>query len=162
MIDLIDKKILRFVQDDLPLTSRPYADFSKRENISESEIVSRLRRLKESGVIRRYGAVVRHRKAGYSANAMVVWMVHKHKLDEAASILNKSDSVSHLYERKTFPGWDYNLYSMIHAKSDEDLVVTLSSFVQQLDSMISEYMILRSIREFKKTSMKYFIEENDL
>ena len=157
MIDAIDKKILRFVQEDLPLTPNPFTEFSKKENISEDKIISRLKKLKEDGVIRRFGAVVRHHKAGYTANAMVVWMVDESSVDDAAKILYESDSVSHLYARKKFQGWDFNLYSMVHAQSEDDLKNTLNGFVEQLKGMHSDHMILRSIREFKKTSMKYFV-----
>lgn len=158
MVDSIDRKIIRFVQDDLPLVSRPYAYFAHQEGISEEEVCNRLQSLSERGIIRRFGAVVRHQKAGYKSNAMVVWMVDESLCDDAAEILGASDAVSHLYERKTFPDWKYNLFSMIHAKSDSELEHIIDNFAQALKNIAQDYKVLRSVREFKKTSMKYFTE----
>lgn len=158
-MDEIDREILLFVQDDLPLQSGPYAALAEKLDISEEEICSRLAGHIESGVIRRFGAVLRHGKAGFVANALVVWDVDESRLDEAAAVLAGSDAVSHLYARPVFEGWPYGLYSMIHARDDEELNGLIDTFAGELAGMVNGHKVLRSKREFKKTSMKYFTGE---
>jgi DNA-binding Lrp family transcriptional regulator len=161
MLDAIDETVLLFAQGDLPLMPRPYADLARTIEISEEEICSRLRRFNESGLIRRFGAILRHDKAGYRANAMVVWKITGGKQDEAAAILAKDDAVSHLYSRPAFPGWPCNLFSMLHARDENELAGILSNLRRRLSQYSDANRVFRSIREFKKTSMKYFAEDND-
>ncbi|HDS31175.1 MAG TPA: Lrp/AsnC family transcriptional regulator [Firmicutes bacterium] len=159
MIDEIDRQILLFVQDDLPLESRPYAMLSEKLGISEDEICARLRKFSKGGLIRRFGAIIRHAKAGYSANAMVVWRIDESDLDKAAAILTESDSVSHLYARQPSADWQFNLYSMIHARDDSELTSIIKSLAGKVGSLCDEYRILKTIREFIKSSMMYFKED---
>jgi siroheme decarboxylase len=160
MIDPVDREILLFVQEDLPLDPHPYAKLSERLTISENEICSRLVRFHETGLIRRFGAILRHEKAGFKANAMVVWRVDEGDLDKAGSILATSISVSHLYSRPTFDNWPFNLYSMIHARDNDDLENIINNLATMVGSLSHEYRILKSIREYKKTSMNYFTEDS--
>ncbi len=155
-MDKVDREILLFIQGDLPLVSKPYAEFAKGLGIDEIEVCDRIAGYVESGLIRRFGAVLRHGKAGYSANALVVWEVDDAKRDEAASVLAESDAVSHLYARPAFKEWPYNLYSMVHARSEDELKRLTGSFVEKLAGLVKSHRVLRSVREFKKTSMKYF------
>ncbi|MEK9134342.1 MAG: Lrp/AsnC family transcriptional regulator, partial [Pseudomonadota bacterium] len=74
-VDDADRRLLAAIQHGLPLTPRPYAEIGARLGLSEAQVIARLAHLKESGVIRRFGVVVRHHELGYSANAMVVWDV---------------------------------------------------------------------------------------
>lgn len=159
MIDSIDRKILLFLQDDLPLESRPYASLAEELAISEDEIIERVKKYIESGLIRRFGAILRHEKAGYSSNAMVVWEIDEEYVDEVADNIAEYDFVSHLYGRKAFPHWNYNLYSMVHARSDDELARNIKILVDCAGGYCKSYRVLRSLREFKKTSMKYFSEE---
>ena len=105
--------------------------------------------------MRRYAAVLRHRKAGYSANAMTAW-----KPNDSCNIdfFKESKHISHLYYRTIHPGrWEHPLFAMIHAKSDEEL----KSIIEELSakSGIKDFLALSSIREFKKKRVRYFSEE---
>jgi DNA-binding Lrp family transcriptional regulator len=158
-LDKIDKEILFFVQGDLPLTSNPFLGLADYIGVDEDEICGRIEDMKESGLIRRFGAIVRHRKAGFNANAMVVWKIAESKQDDAAAILAESDAVSHLYSRPAFPDWPSNLFSMIHAREEDELQELLNGFAEKLKAYSDEHKVLRTVREFKKTSMQYFMEE---
>lgn len=63
-------------------------------------------------------------------------------------------NVTHCYERKCYPEWPYNFYSMIHGKNREEIDIIINEFVHEIG--IKKYQILYSTEEFKKTSMKYF------
>ena len=87
MIDELDKKVIGIIQGDLPVDPRPFATMAERIGISEDEFVERVRSLKERGVIRRFGATLRHQDAGFSSNAMVAWLVPDHMVDKVGEIM---------------------------------------------------------------------------
>ncbi len=158
-MDKIDKEILNFVQGDLPFVTNPYLGLADFLESTEKEICVKIEGFIESGLIRRFGAILRHDKAGFKSNAMVVWKIKEGKRDEAAQILAGSDAVSHLYSRPGFPEWPSNLFSMIHARSEDELTGLIDGFRNELLEFSDEHRVLRTVREFKKTSMRYFTEE---
>ncbi|MFQ5761474.1 MAG: Lrp/AsnC family transcriptional regulator [Candidatus Bathyarchaeia archaeon] len=146
-----DEHVLAALQDGLPLTSEPFHEAAKQLQMSEKELLKHVKRLKNSGIIRRFGAVINHRKAGILANALVVWNVPADRLKEVASALSRDKHVSHCYQRQTIPGrWNYNLFTMMHGfdrQSVEARAKRLSRSVK-----VEDYMLLFSAKEYKKTS----------
>lgn len=97
----------------LPLESRPFAGFG----LPEVELIGTLRRWLGNGVVRRIGAVVRHRRLGYEANAMVVWDVPDAEAAEAGRRLAADPAVTLCYQRaRALPDWPFNLYCMVHGR----------------------------------------------
>ena len=155
-LDDIDKKVLACAQGDLDVCERPFDTWADKLGISVQEVISRLQALKEKGVIREVKAVLRHRKAGFRANAMVVWAVPPAQADGLGAQIASSASVSHCYEREGFA--PYTVFSMIHARTREEILET----VEGISSLtgIRDYQIFWSIRELKKTSMRYSFQED--
>jgi len=154
MIDEVDKKVIQLIQGDLPLDLRPFAVLADKAGISEEEFVERVASLKKRGIIRRFGATLRHQEAGFRSNAMVAWIVPKERIEEVGKAMSKFRAVTHCYERKTYTKWPYNLYTMIHGDDREkcrELAKKLSR-----KAGIQDYILLFSEKEFKKTSMQYF------
>ena len=54
-LDPTDKRILNRIQSDFPLTRRPYQTIAEDLDLSEDEVLKRVARLKEKGIIRRIG-----------------------------------------------------------------------------------------------------------
>jgi DNA-binding Lrp family transcriptional regulator len=154
MIDEIDKKVIALIQGDLPLDKRPFATMAKKIDLTEEEFLSRVKDLKRQGIVRRFGATLRHQEAGFSSNAMVAWVVPDDRVDEAGSILSKFPEVTHCYERRPQKDWQYNLYTMIHG-NNRDLCIQIAERMSQSIG-IDQYVLLFSEKEFKKTSMEYF------
>jgi DNA-binding Lrp family transcriptional regulator len=154
MIDEIDKKVIALIQGDLPLDKRPFATMAKKIDLTEEEFLSRVKDLKKQGIVRRFGATLRHQEAGFSSNAMVAWVVPDDRVDEAGSILSKFLEVTHCYERRPQKDWQYNLYTMIHG-NNRDLCIQIAERMSQSIG-IDQYVLLFSEKEFKKTSMEYF------
>lgn len=154
MIDDLDKKVISLIQGDLPLDSRPFAVMAKQIGITENEFVDRVLSLKQKGIIRRFGATLRHQEAGFNFNAMVAWMVPREKIDAIGEVVASFREVTHCYQREPQRDWKYNLYSMIHADSKDECYQIAQRISQQTG--IREYVLLFSEREFKKTSMEYF------
>lgn len=97
----------------LPLEARPFAGFGA----PEEEIIATLARWLAAGVVRRIGAVVRHRPLGYEANAMVVWDVPDDEAGGAGGRLAGDPAVTLCYRRaRALPAWPCNLYCMVHGR----------------------------------------------
>ena len=75
MIDARDRQLLEHIQLGLPVCPRPYAEIGRLCNMPEAEVIERLTRLKQQGLIKRMGVIVKHQQLGYCANAMIVWNV---------------------------------------------------------------------------------------
>ncbi len=153
-IDEIDKKVISFIQGDLPLESRPFAKLAERAGLSEEKFLERIKRLKREGIIRRFGATLRHQEAGYASNAMVAWRVPDHLVDKVGKSLARFRRVTHCYHRRPAKDWPYNLYTMIHGASKKECLELAEQMAQSVG--IKDYQVLFSKREFKKTSMQYF------
>ena len=154
MIDDVDKKVIRLIQGDLPLDLRPFAVLAEKAGISEEEFVERVASLKKKGIIRRFGATLRHQEAGFSSNAMVAWIVPEERIEDVGKTMAKFRAVTHCYQRKTFKTWPYNLYTMIHGDGRAKCREIAEEMSQKVS--IQDYILLFSEKEFKKTSMKYF------
>ncbi len=151
VLDEKDIVLLRATQDGIPLVAEPFRDIAKTSGLSEEEVISRLKRLKDEGVIRRFGASINNRKAGIVANAMVVWKVPQSRVEEVGEAFAKNERVTHCYVRKTVPDrWMHNLFTVLHGYDH----ATVEMMVKEMSNSIGieDYRILFSTREFKKTS----------
>ena len=152
-----DIPFVRALQEDLPLVARPFAALGEREGVGERALLDAAHRLLASGILRRYGATLRHREAGYRANAMAVWRVPEGRVEAAGRAAAGRREVSHCYERPAYPpAWPYQLFTMVHAHSQEELehaVAALGELIRPLDAAV-----LPTVREYKKVRLRYFIE----
>lgn len=154
MIDDLDKKVIRLIQGDLPVEESPFAVLAKQAGISEQDFIERVRNLKRKGILRRFGATLRHQKAGYDSNAMVAWLVPDERVDEVGHALARFREVTHCYQRRPQGDWPYNLFSMVHAGSREQCHKIAERMSEAV--LVKDYVLLFSEKEFKKTSMEYF------
>lgn len=149
-----DIEAIRALQRDLPLERRPFAVLAASAGMSEDELIARANRFLETGVMRRYAAVLRHRKAGFSANAMVAWKVPEDAIEAVGLKMADHPSVSHCYQRPTFPDWPYSIFTMIHGHAREDCEKVAREISESTET--GEYVLLFSTREFKKSRVRYF------
>ena len=154
MIDERDKSIIGLIQGDLPLKKRPFAELAESVGMTEEEFLARIRSLKESGIIRRFGATLRHQEAGFSSNAMVAWIVPEDKIEEVGHAMAGFKEVTHCYQRRPQKDWRYNLFTMVHG-DDKEACFRVAKRMSQVTGM-KDYTLLFSEKEFKKTSMAYF------
>ena len=149
-----EKKVIYELGGDLGDGPRPFADLGRRVGLSEEEVLEIVRDLDRRGFLRRFGATLRHQRSGFTANAMVAWEVDPDHVDEIGDRFAALSEVSHCYRRRTAPGWTKNLYTMIHAAAEQD-ILDLAARMSQTDG-VKDYEILFSHQELKKTSMRYF------
>jgi len=153
MLDDLDRRIIRRVCGDIGESLHPFRQMAQELGIEEAQLLARLQRYAETGTLRRFGAILRHQKAGFVANGMSVWNVPDADVDRVGRQMAQHREVSHCYERPRPPGWPYNLYGMIHGRTREECRAVADRISREV--AIDDYQVLFTVREFKKTSMVY-------
>lgn len=150
-------RLIKLLQHNIEFVSEPFAHITQYLNISYLQLFEMIEELQEAGVMRRYASILNHRKAGFNANAMVVWDIKEEQAEEIGQEVASFSSVSHCYLRPKYDNWQYNLFSMIHGKSQEET----QSVIDQIKKRITHngYMPLYSSREFKKVRICYFSDD---
>jgi len=146
--------VIKALQKDIAVTSEPYKEATEKLGLEYDTFFAIAHELKESGVMRRFATILNHRKAGFGANAMSVWSVPEAKGEEIGRQMAEFSAVSHCYLRPSYPNWPYNLFAMVHAKTQEACDALIEEMAKE--SGLSEYGKLYSTREFKKQRLVYF------
>lgn len=150
----LDKSLIRVLQRDLPIESHPFDALSRAAGVSVEQLLTAAKRYLEIGWMRRFSAVLRHRSAGFGANAMTAWAVPAEECDAFGALAATFTGVSHCYRRPTFDDWRYSMFTMIHGQSPEQCEAVIAALKEK--SGIGDYAILYSTKEFKKVRVQYF------
>ncbi len=155
MISELDKQIINRLGKDLPLCSYPFRRIAREIDIEEETLLGKIREYQAKGWMRRFSAALNHTcfKTAFT-NAMGVWCVRQNRIQKVGRIMASFKEVSHCYERITYPGWKYNLYTMIHASSKERCEAVARRISEETG--VREYELLYTSQEFKKISPVYF------
>ena len=154
-----DKDAIRGMQEDLALVPRPYDAIAQELGMTTSELFVLAKDFQDRRIMRRYSAVLHHRRSGFKANAMIVWKVPEERGEEVGLIMAKHDAVTHCYERPTFPDWPYTHFTMVHATTPEGCE-EINNEISEATG-ITERLVLYSTREYKKTRVRYFVPDYD-
>ncbi len=147
-----EKRLVARIAPGLPLVPRPYA----RLGLPEDAVLATLRRWLELGIVRRIGAVLRHRRLGYEANAMVVWNVPDDEVSAAGRRLAADPAVTLCYRRaRAAPDWPYNLYCMVHGRERSRVVYEVKRINMMLDLDRYPRLVLFSKRCFTQRAAHY-------
>ncbi len=150
-----ERTILQQLQDCVPLSLTPYDDIAQQAGVEPEFVLSLIQEMKDKGYIRRFGATLRHQKAGYGCNAMVAWYVEEGMDSKTiGAVMAARPEISHCYERKNCMDWPYNIYTMIHGRTKDHCLQVVTELVAQTG--VTQYDMLFSTKELKKTSMHYF------
>lgn len=155
-----DRAAIRELQEDLPLVSRPFDAMAQRLGLSTAQMFALAQEFQDRRIMRRYSAVLHHRRSGFRANAMVVWKVPLERSEEVGRAMAQHPAVTHCYERPAFPDWPYTHFTMVHATTQEQCEEVAREISQATG--ITDRLLLYSTREYKKTRVRYFVEDYDL
>ncbi len=144
-LDETDRIILQMLQDDFPIVQEPWLEISNRLNISEGEVISRLKRLIEAGTILKIGPIFDASRIGLKAATLVAMRVPKNKVNDVARVINEYDNVSHNYERED----EYNVWFTLAASSNSELAMILDEIKQKTGMKDLDVLDLPTIRRFK-------------
>lgn len=155
MLTEIQKSIVKILQEDIPHSKEPFSDIATNLGITEENLFKEINFLIDQGFLRRMGAVLAHRKIGLNYNPMIVIETKEEYINDLGEKIAAFQEVTHCYNRPRMEDFPYDLYAMIHCNSEEEA----SEIVKKItnDDRIISYKLLYSTKEYKKTSMKYFI-----
>lgn len=166
-IDNIDRYIIRCLQTGLPICSRPFKLIAERLKIegltsgftlTEQQVIERIELLGSTDCIKRLGVIVRHHELGYRANAMVVWNIPDEEIAQVAQCISRHEFVTLCYQRpRHLPEWPYNLFSMIHGKDHEEVLLRVKEISAHCNSAY-RHEILFSKRRFKQRGAQHQIK----
>ena len=155
-LDEHDIAVVRATQGPMPVVSEPYAPAAERLGVPVAEVLERLGSLRERGGLRRVAAILYHRRAGFSANGMGVWVVPEADILETGKRMAAFRGISHCYQRPTYRDWPYSVFTMAHGRSKDECDAILDSIAAATG--IAERATLYSSTEFKKVRMLYFTD----
>lgn len=157
--DARDVALFGALQAGLPLVSRPYAALGALAGYSEAEVIARLGEWRDAGLIKRLGVIVRHRHLGYRANAMVVFDVPDHRVQEVARGLCGLPFVTLCYRRpRRGAEWPYNLFCMIHGQGRPRVEAQIRGMIETCGLRDLPTATLFSTRCFKQRGARYALE----
>ncbi len=155
MLSILDRKIIRVISQDIPLVKEPFTQMALQLGIKEQLFLELIKRYKKNRLLRKFCASLNHKKIGFTHNAMVVWNIENSLITKVGKIMAAFAAVSHCYQRKKAPDWNYNLYSMVHAKTNRGCLKIIGEISKKINC--TDYRILFSSEEYKKSAPKYFM-----
>ncbi|HEX30567.1 TPA: Lrp/AsnC family transcriptional regulator [Candidatus Poribacteria bacterium] len=143
-----ERELLRELSD-IPIVKRPFREIAEKLRVSEEWVLRKIEELMGSGAIRRFGVILNHFRAGFSENALLLWRTETP--GELGMKFAALPWVSHCYRRRSYPQLNYQLYTMVHAGTREEL---LERIKRMREIAGSEPLVLLTRRCFKKSSFE--------
>src|SRR5215203_1224880 len=97
-----DKAAIRALQEDVPLTPRPFDLWGRQVGLTHEDLLERAYDLRDRKIMRRFSAVLYHYQA-----------------------------VSHCYQRPTYEDWPYSVFSMVHGRTVEECENVLTAMSEE-------------------------------
>ena len=149
-LSILEKEVLRALVHEFPICKEPFKEIADKLGISQEEVIAITKKLLEKKVIRRLGITLRQRFAGIEGNAMVAWKIPEELVEEVGSFLASKPWVSHCYIRETVEGWNYNLYTMVHGKNEEEVLNRVKEVADRFN--LKDFEVLFTEKEIIRKS----------
>lgn len=149
-------RLIRELQKQFPLWERPFKVIGEKIGLEEQDVLLMTGKLKAEKRLKRISAALSHHKVGYSINSMVVWDVKEEDMDKLPESVLSCKNLSHCYLREKDRDFDYNFYTMLHARTEDEYHSIMDMLKENIPH--EKYAELRTVRELKKIGMKYFTE----
>lgn len=151
-----ERLLVSAIADGLPLVSRPFAEIGNRIGMDEDAVIQFLARMVDTGIIKRFGLIVRHHELGYRANAMTVWDIPDDRVAEVGRRFGAADFVTLCYRRpRRLPDWPYNLFCMVHGRERETVLDQVDQLARSMGLENAPRDVLFSGRRFKQRGAHY-------
>jgi DNA-binding Lrp family transcriptional regulator len=108
------QRVIVALQQDLPITAEPFNALAEMAKMDIEPFLACAESLNTSGVLRRYAAVLDHRRAGATENVMAAWDIDIEHADTAGAIVAACPQVTHCFLRRPCTDWPHTFYAMIH------------------------------------------------
>jgi DNA-binding Lrp family transcriptional regulator len=141
-MDTVDRKILNIIQKSFPVEAEPFRTIGALVGIAPEEALDRVRKLRQSGLIRRIGAVFDPKQLGY-VSTLCAARVPKERFREFVACVNGYAGVTHNYRRSHA----YNVWFTIIAAGEDELDRILAEIKESTG--VSDLISLRAVRTYK-------------
>jgi len=151
-----ERQLIAAIQGGLDIVRRPFAAVASKVGEAEDHVLARIQNWQETGVIKRFGVVVRHRLLGYTHNAMVVWDIPDERASTLGQKLSTYPFVTLCYRRRrSLPVWRYNLFCMVHGTDRAIVLDQIELLNRELELGDYAHHVLFSRRCFKQRGARY-------
>lgn len=155
-LEELERRLVMALQEGLPFFIRPFQVLAQRVGCEEIEVLERIRRWCDEGIIKRFGVVVRHHELGFNANAMLVHDIPDAEVERIGNLLAQAEDVTLCYRRpRVLPEWPYNLFCMIHGQAREEVEARIATLRTEAGLQDYRHEVLFSRTRFKQTGAKY-------
>lgn len=155
-LEELERRLVMALQEGLPFFIRPFQVLAQRVGCEEIEVLERIRRWCDEGIIKRFGVVVRHHELGFRANAMLVHDIPDGEVERIGNALAQAEGVTLCYRRpRVLPDWPYNLFCMIHGQAREEVEARIATLRRDVGLEGCAHDILFSLTRFKQTGARY-------
>ncbi len=152
-LDSIDRKLVNLMQHAFPVVSRPWQALAEQTGTTESDVMRRVARLREIGVVRQISPIFDTRKLGYKSSLVAV-RVDPARLDDAAAVINSHPGVSHNYRRDHY----FNMWFTIAVPPDGDLESEVARLTERAG--VEKVRLLPTLKMYK-IAVKLNMEEDE-
>lgn len=152
----MNDQLIKSLQGGIDICKKPFESLGKELGLSGDSIICEIKEAIQANIIKRFGAVVHHKKLGYSSNAMVVWDFTSEEIDKFGDEIAKYDFVKLCYQRPKIEGvWPYNLFCMIFGKSKEEIETNINKMRSDLKLQEIDFEILYTTKAYKQNGARY-------
>ena len=144
-LDTLDRQLLEALQDGFPQAPRPWREIGDHVGLPEGEVLRRVRRLADEGIVLAISPVLESARIGLPASTLIGMRVPPDQVDECASVVNREPGVSHNYLRDH----DYNLWFTLAAGNDAALRRVVADIAARTGVSPHDLLDLPSVRRFK-------------
>jgi DNA-binding Lrp family transcriptional regulator len=155
-IDTADHALAAAIESGMPLIDRPYAQWAEQAGCTEALALLKIEQWLNAGALRRMGAIVRHHELGVNANAMTVFNVPEDQFLAYGQELARQPGVTLCYARQRDEGWPYNLYCMVHGRTEAETRAHIAHARQRTGLDAFDHAVLFSTHRYKQTGGRYF------
>jgi DNA-binding Lrp family transcriptional regulator len=141
-MDNTDKIILNIIQKEFPVVAEPFKVVAERVGITEDEVLERISRLKQEGIIRRIGAVFDSKKMGF-VSTLCAARVPEDTLKAFVDVVNSYAGVTHNYRRNH----EYNVWFTFIAPDEKTLEKSLAEICHRTG--VEDIISMPAVRTFK-------------
>ena len=145
-MDKIDKSILNILQDDDKI---PYKKISELLNIGVSTVHYRIKKLIDTGIIKKFSAIIDPEKVGYNTTAVLGLNVNPLKMDEIAKIIKSYPEVQIV---ATSSG-DHDIIAQTIARDAKHLWKFINEKIKTIDGVESKIHVSSFLDIYKRTNM---------
>lgn len=149
-----DIRLIRLLQEDLPLLELPFAVWAEQAETTEDELFGWAKKMEHLGYLRRFSAVTAPRQPGFPASATVVWQVPKEQVEAIGERISLIREVGYCCRRPVSPSWPYALFTLIHAETDAGCMESVRRIEEHAGQFPHKHLF--SMKEYKRARLLYF------